>query len=56
MIDAKEVLHWFVRFLIKNLLVVLQKVQLGQTNNYQMNCTNQLLEILRNIKYIAGLT
>ena len=42
--------------LIKNLLVVLLKTKLCQTNNYQMNYTNQLLENIRNIQHIFSFT
>ena len=45
MLGIEEVLpQWFTIFLIKCLQVVLLKVKLCQTKNYQNNYTNQLLD------------
>ena len=54
MMDNKELLLLvFINICIKSLiLVVLLKVTLCQTNNYQMNCTSQLLKKLKNVEYI----
>ena len=55
MMDIKEaLLLWFKNCLIKNLLQVVVLL-LNKINNQLRNCTNQLLEILKNVKYINQL-
>ena len=45
--------QWFTNFLIKNIKIVV--LNLCQINNLQMNFTNQLLENLKDEKYIPFL-
>ena len=46
-----DLLHWFINYLIKSILVVALKVKLYQTKNQQKNYTKELLENSKHEKY-----
>ena len=52
MMGIKEVLlQWFINSLINTLLVVVLKMKICQTNNWQTYYTNQVLENFKKEKY-----